>query len=355
MTTVSAERISLRSPAALCCAIPHLLGFHPEHSAVLVWLADGGILLTQRLDLPDHDVPIDAWTTALWSHQGVHHADEVIAVLCVDGTDAGPRNPVLQQAAAAIQERARESSIAVRDVIVRQADRWWSLMCADVDCCPPEGQAIPSDLASRVGALFSADGGPGTAPPLESRDDVVATLDRDEQSAAEIASTGILQRIRSRSAASRERWRDSALANMLAWCSSGAGRDNPRRSAHLLLAVRDIRVRDTLLWELSRTEPEPLRTACAQLVRLLRRAPEGDTAPVASAAALVLWLLGDGVRASAASDRALADDPHYVLAQMLTASITGGLPPAEWRRAMSTLSREACRHGEVLQPGGHPL
>ena len=84
MTTTSAERISLRSPAALCCAVPHLLGFHPQDSAVLVWLTGGSIILTQRLDLPTAATELEGWAGAAWAHRAVEIADEVIVVLCVD-------------------------------------------------------------------------------------------------------------------------------------------------------------------------------------------------------------------------------------------------------------------------------
>ena len=362
MTTISAERISLRSPAALCCAVPHLLGFHPQRSVVLVWLADGSIVLTQRLDLPSADEPFDVWARAVWAHRGSAIADEVIGVLCSEesgdpgGGDLDPGTSGLRAAgidalALAIRRQAERASTAVRDLIALRGTRWRSLLCADATCCPPEGRSIPSALRESVDASFGRDG----AMPWASRDDVVASLARDPDEAAAVSSTGVLQRRRSMSPAARERWRDSALSNLRAWTTTQDGEATPPRAAHLLLGLRDIRVRDTLLWHLTRTDGRGLRIAQGRLGHLVRVAPEGETAPVATVAGLVLWLLGDGVRAAAACDRALADDPDYTLAHMLAVSVGAGLSPADWRSAMATLSLEACRHGMDWQPGGRPL
>jgi len=78
---------------------------------------------------------------------------------------------------------------------------------------------------------------------------------------------------------------------------------------------------------------------------VLRSAPDGHVAPVASCAAIVAWLLGDGARAHIAVDRARHDDAGYSLALLLAASLTAGLPPAAWRESMAALTRDDCRHG----------
>lgn len=350
MTTTSAERIILRSPAALCCAVPHLLGFHPQDSAVLVWLADGSIQLTQRLDLPAAHVDLEGWTRAVWAHRGVDVADEVIVVLCADPLIDVPGEG-LGALARAVRQQAERSSTAVRDVILLRGDRWRSQLCTDRECCPPEGRQIPEDLRSTVAGHFASD----WVQPLPSRADVVASLSQDSDAAAAVASTGVLRRGRVADPAARERWRENALSNVRAWTASGLSEATAHRTAHLLLALRDVRVRDTLLWHLTRMESTELRTAQGQLCRLLRQAPAHETAPVATVAGVALWLLGDGVRAAAACDRALADDPHYTLALMLSVALGTGRPPAEWRAAMSTLSLHACRYGEDLQHDGQTL
>lgn len=349
MTTIAAEHISLRTPAALCCALPHLLGFHPEHSAVLVWLANGRLILTQRMDLPTMTVHLDDWTAAVWAHRAADVADEMVIVLCID--DVAAASPGCDLVAGALQARAHASEIDVRDVIVLGAGRWRSLLCDDTACCPPEGQEIPICLRESVAMTFDIAGG----SPHASRSDVVASLDRVVSESDAVEATGVLGRAGSRSRSARERWRDSALANLMAWISPSPGRSTPQRQAHLLLGVRDLRVRDGLLWHVARAEGLDLRVVRDQLCELVRCAPVGETAPVATVTAVVCWLLGDGLRAAVLADRALEDDPDYSLAGMLSASIGGGLPPDQWRNIMGSLSWEVCRYGEDLPHERQPL
>ncbi len=115
----------------------------------------------------------------------------------------------------------------------------------------------------------------------------------------------------------------------------------------MLDGLADIRVRDTLLWDVAHREPESLPAVFDALAGLLRAAPTGRVAPVATCCAVVAWLQGDGARALMAIERALADDPDYSLAQLVGASLQSGLPPATWREAMAGLARDDCRHGPI--------
>lgn len=340
MTTNLADRISLRSPAALCCALPHLLGFHPQSSAVLLWLRSGRILLTQRLDLPSSEELVPTWVRVAWRHEAAPQADELVLVLVVpDGLSSAHR-----VAAEAVKGEAGSRGIPVRDILALVGDRWSSLLCTDPACCPPAGSPIPDEVRALVDTEFRGERG----LPKASRSEVVAELARDDQLAQVLSATGLLQRRRWRHPAARESWRDDALANLLNWMSRADAEWSPPRCAHLLLGLRDVRVRDTALWELTHGMTMALRTAQDQLIRLLRAAPRGDTAPVGTCVAVVCWLQGDGVRALASVERALEDDPGYSLARLVERAIASGVPPQAWFDTMKGLSRDICRHGDAL-------
>lgn len=334
MTTLAADLISLRSPAALCCAIPHLLGFHPSDSAVILWMHGGRILLTQRIDLPEkHELA--EWSAAVWGHQAAEIADEMVVALVSDRAD----DPRLDKAFAAITARADGLGITIRDGLHLNGDRWRSLLCRDANCCPSEGRPIDPDLRAMVAAEFAAE----AAPPASSRDCIIDSLNPDPAAVDAVLKTGILSRLhRPRR---REAWRDSCLTNMGHWWRAEAQVAPPVRMAQLLLGLRDIRVRDTVLWELCHLDGAGLRRAKTQLLRLLRSAPEGDVAPIATCVGIASWLNGDGVRAMAAVVRALQDDPHYEMGRMLGAAVAAGLPPEHFREALGGLSREDCRYG----------
>ena len=151
--------------------------------------------------------------------------------------------------------------------------------------------------------------------------------------------------------AAREPWRDARIVSALGFLEVDPDHDRAdeagrtRAIADLLCGLEDVRVRDTLLWEVSHADPGRLAAILERLSCALRGAPPGHVAPVGSCAGIVAWLLGDGARAHIAIDRARHDDAQYSLALLLAASLEAGLPPAAWRESMAGLSRDHCRHG----------
>ena len=134
-----------------------------------------------------------------------------------------------------------------------------------------------------------------------------------------------------------EGWRDETIEQI-------AGlRSDPNPSAATLGAVvaglRDTRVRDTALWELA-MDPDTSGNVISGLTMAVRSAPQGQVAPAATVLAIQHWTRGDGARANACLNRAMADDPGYSLAAM-----SGGLPPSSWTNVMSQLDRGVCRNG----------
>ena len=321
----------------MCCAIPYLLGFHPTDSAVLLWMAETEVVLTQRVDLPPVGFDPATWASAVGAHSVAGTTNSVIAVLYADG-DAARDEDRLRELAHALADQGWAERT---DVVRALPDSWFNLLCGDPGCCPPEGQAIDPALRNAVAAEFA---GVGVAP-MVSRDALAAALGPDALLVEQIVETGLLagDRGHARPDRRREKWRDEMIAAVMAWIRDRAAAPDPHRLATLLLALRDIRVRDTVLWELSRLRHRRLVGAAEQLTRLLRAAPEGDVAAIATCACVCHWLLGDGTRAGVAVQRALDDAPEYVLAQVFDAALQRGLPPHTWRDAMRSLTREECR------------
>jgi hypothetical protein len=335
----SLDALTLRSPAALVCAVPYLLGFPPSESAVALWLMSGRILLTQRIDLPAPAEDLAPWLDALWGHAAAGRADELILLIATDGTGA-PR------VAEAVTSRAESRGLDVRDVLRLANGRWWSLLCTDEECCPTQGRAIDPRVAAAVAAEFTLMG----CAPMADRASVESSMAADPGRVADVNDAlGDLRDRRQSGRSEREAWRDASIDLVEAAVLAAAARDEPVRDpavdARILVALTDIRVRDTVLWDLAQADSTVLARALGVLVAILRAAPCGVVAPVATCAAVVAWLSGDGVRATIAVQRALDDDPSYSLAALVQASLRVGLPPDAWRDAMSTLGREECRHG----------
>ena len=317
------------------CAIPYLLGFQPHDSAVLVWLAGGRIVLTQRLDLPGSVRELPAWREAVWSHAAAGESDELIVVACA------PAAGLVGECVADVLREAAERAIAVRDALRIEGDRWWSLLCTDPDCCPQDGRPVDPRARDRVAAEFTVLG----RAPLADRSAVAATLEPDPARVTEVAAC--LDALATPAPSEVETWRDEALdaldRRLIATPETPV--DGRWETARLLVSLGDIRVRDTLLWDIARLDAEHLASVLERLTALLRAAPSGLVAPAATCCAVIAWLMGDGVRAMMAVDRALTDDPQYSLAALVEASLRAGLAPRAWRDVMAALPRDECRHG----------
>jgi len=337
MTSLSAEGIHLHSPAAICCAIPYLLGFHPSASAVLVWLQDSRIVLTQRIDLPAPEIAATLWAKAAGAHPVAGTTEAVIAVLFPQD-DIPPDHVRLRELAHAIVDEGWSERI---DVIRAHSDAWSDLLCDDPACCLPEGEPIDPCVRDAIAAEFAGRG----LSPMESRDAIVTSLGPHADLVKQVTSTGLLMGDRGvgRTGEEREAWRDDMVVAVLAWARDRSASPEPLRMATLLLALRDTRVRDTVLWELARLRPRKVVVAADQFARLLRAAPGEDVAAVATCACVSYWLVGDGTRAGIALDRALDADPNYRMAQILDNALHLGCPPSQWRDAMRSLRREECR------------
>ena len=129
--------------------------------------------------------------------------------------------------------------------------------------------------------------------------------------------------------------------------AGGARPGRRRQSARSRGRSRDIRVRDTVLWETRATRPTTrsrrrLDARSRPAARRTRRAggPRRDLLRRGGLAAR------RRVRAlDAGRSRAAPTTPTTRSAVLVASSLRGGLPPAAWRDAMAGLTRDECRHG----------
>jgi hypothetical protein len=110
-------------------------------------------------------------------------------------------------------------------------------------------------------------------------------------------------------------------------------------SARVLGALSDIQVRDFALGSHTQATYE----IYSQMWRyLLRIAPEGFVAPVATLFAATSYERGEGALAHRALDRALADDPTYSLTALLRRVFSAGWPPESFAQMRTDLHPKVC-------------
>jgi len=337
---------------SIVASIPFIIGFAPHNSLVVMWLSAGCVRLTMRLDLPPQgDVSsrdlLSPWIDAVMAQCGSH--DEVI--LCV----AWPPDVMVRDAAGelrsrdlmcALLERLSRTDCLVRDALLMQSDRWWSFLCEQPECCPASGTPLDRSIADEVAARFAFAGVAQLPDRQAVLDTCAADHERQEVNRALVRKARRKVSVRMSqsldSARELEIWREESISQVCE-CLLATEPWDSTHDVDVLVALRDVRVRDTAMWHVAQSRSHDSHVAFDRAAELLRGAPTGAVAPIGTVTALLAWLIGDGVRAGAALDRVRDEDPAYALADLLSRSIAAGLSAASWLEMMRGLTREACR------------
>jgi hypothetical protein len=347
MPATFTPRVVIASPDTFLAAVPHLLGFTPENSIVIAGIGESAaghdeITLVQRFDRPDAD--IDSRGLGQIAHDAAvpiarTGAHQVIIAVISDTSYASPDELPQRDLVDRLVESFDDAGISTRDSLYTDGNSRWSYGCFDSGCCPPAGRVIPESVRTHVAAEFAAAG----VAVMESRDSLVAELapvdaERRQTVAAHLDAL-------EHPGADLERWRDQEIRHVSDVLTS-ASVPTPEDCARVIASLDDIRVRDTVLWDLAQGRPD-VHQVTANLVHVVRTAPDARVAPSATVLSIQQWTAGDGARANVALDRALSDDPDYSLGSLVGQSLRSGLSPATWRDLMRALPRQTCRHGDT--------
>ncbi|WP_174533962.1 DUF4192 domain-containing protein [Micromonospora chalcea] len=144
MNSTEQPRLSVRSPADMVTVVPYLLGFHPADSVVVVAVRGRRVVFAARGDLPAPGA--DPGPAA-------QHLAQVVARQDADAATVVGYGPAARVTGAvdAIGDALTAAGLVVLDALRVTDGRWWSYLCAEPSCCPPEG--TPYDpAASQVSA-----------------------------------------------------------------------------------------------------------------------------------------------------------------------------------------------------------
>lgn len=333
------RRVQIGSPAALLAVVPWLLEFEPDNSMVVVGTEPprARVRLTLRYDLPDP--PHSKVAAAIARHAaGVLAAQGIETAVAVGYGPAHLVTPV----ADALREHAPRAGISVTELLRAQHKRYWSYLCAQPDCCPPEG--TPFEVADHPAARAMAAG--GAVRVLSSRAELAATVAPVDGDVAEVMHRATrkaeeqVARLVARAARSGRR---ASVRRLIAAAGLRAIREaieryrrgdsvGPETAAWLTVVLRDLRVRDDA-W--ARMLPEHRAAHLRLWTDLTRMARPGYVPAPASLLAFVAWQSGNGALANVAIDRALSDDPYYSMARLLQQAVDSGAPPSLARLPMT--------------------
>ncbi|MFI0418125.1 DUF4192 domain-containing protein [Spongiactinospora sp. 9N601] len=316
-------RMLLSSPVDVLAAVPYLIGFHPADSLVVLGLTGSRphseARLTLRWDLPLASDALDRFVPILFKEDITH----VILL----GYGAGPLvTPAVDQVRSLVQG----ADIAVAEALRSDGGRYWSYICEAATCCPPEG--TPYDVASsQIPALATLRGMvalpdraalEGSLEPAEgaARDGM-----REATRSAISDMIGRFRACRNADAFARDLVAEGIARVHTAVETYGAGgRLDDDDAARLCMALSIVRVRDEA-W--TSMVADGLRAHLALWHDLVRRVEPRFLPPVASLLGMAAWHHGDCALADMALNRALAADPGYSMAVLLSQALSHMLPP----------------------------
>ena len=326
MTT--APLIRLRTPPDVLAAIPFVIGYHPRDSVVVLALRDRDMTVAARDDLPDPEEGRAGVTE--------HAANLATMVLRVGGNAVflaayGPAeraDPVMLE----LMEEFAFQGVRVLEALRVDDGRYWSYLCSNPDCCPPDGQldesassAVAAEwvMAGRVArrdrAEWEAQLSEVTGPEREAMFD--AANRATDRLLALISATQTEQEVVVALLAAARSAVDDAVEGIRA-----GGRPDDDLVAWLSVLVMDTDVRHQAWTGIKGAGPD-LDHHYALWTEVVRRC-EPDVMPApACLLAFAAWRTGNGGVARLALERALRSDPDYPMAIRMLQVLAHGVSP----------------------------
>ncbi|MEI2712870.1 MAG: DUF4192 domain-containing protein [Nocardioides sp.] len=306
--------LTVRTPEDVLALIPMTLGFAPQESLILLSLR-GPDSFHARITLPDLSVPNSGPPTefvqALVGPVLQHGLIEVILVAITSRPGAG------ESCVLAVGRALESHGVLVRDSLLADGQHWWPL---SVD--HGRGSARRYDLSDHP---FHAAAVLRGKVIHASREEMEQTLSPDPQR-MEVVDAKLASRvdsIQNTAQVALEHW---SLA-LVAECTARRRVPTPEEVARLLLALRDLRIRDAALVRLTRADA---RDQVDFWRHVATSAPPEVRAAPAALTGFAAWLNGDGALAWAAVKVAEQAESGYSLAVLLTDALEHAINPSVW-------------------------
>lgn len=326
--------LRIRSPHDAISAVPYLLGFHPADSLVAVGFDGPHSTCVMRLDLPH--LPTADLTADLARRISDLLSRNRFRQALLLGYGAEDR---VAPAMTATRETLTDIDITVREALRVAEGRWWSYLCDDPRCCPPEG--TPFDITTSVIAAHATFAGQVARPDRPSLERTVAPATGPARQAMRQATDHAEERFlnwsstTAGSAQIRHLMFDAAipiLDDLAARTTAGADAPSDDEIAWLGVLLTNLRVRDEAWIRIDPDNPAPHITFWRDV---LRRVEEPYAAAPGCLLAYAAYISGNGGLANVALDRAIEADPTYTLTALLRELIMAGVPPSKARLTMT--------------------
>ena len=321
----------VQSPDELLAAVPHVLGFKPEESIVLVPFRPGLPII--RVDLPRTAADrAEVWDALRGPYGRYARPGADVAIVCI-GEDRRSAEIASQH----LSDRLQDIGITTHIRLWSDGERWREFNTGQTGL-------QTTSTAERIAAATVLT---GAAQPAASRESLAASMVGDREPIARFLPAARAAAAASAPAVQRE-W---ALDRLEEFHADG-NRLSDVDGARMLAALETISIRDALWEDMSR---ENSISHMAIWTDLTRRSPDEARAAPASMLGFASWLHGDGARAWCALDQVPVDRP-YSMAAIVASALQNGLHPREWERHQAQMRAIASELDESFvpkAPGNH--
>uniref|UniRef100_UPI003F490979 DUF4192 domain-containing protein n=1 Tax=Nonomuraea sp. CA-252377 TaxID=3240003 RepID=UPI003F490979 len=339
--------IRLRSPADLIAIVPYLIGYRLHQGLVLVTLKDDIVTAAIRYDLPEQ--PPDTHELLRQGHQLLNRNTSPRVALI--GYGPGERvTPYMN----AFSHALAEQGIDIIDMIRCENGRYWSYLCSNPACCPPDG--TPYDADSNHAAAHAVLAGLVALPDQEALRQTLLPVqgwDREIMTAATAKARARAEAKLTTQDPDDHYWFEEGLQHAKK-CYEHA------QAGHLIpaedLAWLGILLTAVLVRDLAYTLHRHYGTDAAQRLwtETTRRIDPAYAAAPASILAFLALHHGQGSLARIAAERALQAQPNYPFAHLILASLPFGIPPSESDVELDNLAKtiidQAAETPELARP-----
>lgn len=313
-------KFSVRSPDELISVIPHVLGFTPRDSLVLVPLSPE--LPAARVDLP---------TSAREREQAWESIGDVYARHARPGAKIGLVSFSADRDYA--DRLGQDFAIRFQSIGVDVPIQLWASDTQWADLDTGAAGPLTPETRENVAAQTVLH---GLAQPAASREALAASLVGDREPIA-----ALLPDVRAAAAASTAHAEAAFALDRLGTFQSNGVRLNDLEAARLLVALESIPIRDQLWHDIN---SENSTSHVALWSDLTRRAPESVRAAPATMLAFASWLKGHGALAWCALDQVPQSQP-YPAAELVTTVVQNGVHPSRWQAIKTAVTVEGHTRG----------
>lgn len=324
--------ISVNDPAHLIAAVPHLLGFRPADSVVVIGF--GGAtgkrvdpLVRAGLPAPAEEGAVAAMLATVFAR----HPGRAVTILVV-GADPGPppdpgdvpHRRFVTLLAGAFETRGRPVENLLWTPEIRAGSpsrRYDEPGCAGV---------LPDDSATPVAAAVVSKG----FVTFDSREEMERQLDADDAAAVARRERLLRSRVRDAPGDAVEAFQEVRAA--LALASRGEPDLSDERIVRLAVALSKPRVRDACLAVALPPGGERSLQAEALWLALIRKLPAPERAEPAALLGFSAYARGDGALARVALEKAVDALPGHTLSSLLLACLDNAMPPGRLHQLVGT-------------------